>query len=56
MTAAAREQRGTRETVDPAADDDVVVRSAQEHTAVHSISIRQPGTARPVMPTIVCAG
>ena len=28
----------------------------QPTTAVHSISMRQPGTARPVMPTIVCAG
>ena len=31
-------------------------RPAQPVTAVHSISIMHPGTARPVMPTIVCAG
>src|ERR671911_235819 len=54
--AGAREERSAGERVDPAPDDDGVVRPAQERTAVHSISIRQPGTASPVMPTIVWAG
>ena len=55
---AAREQGRARERVDAAADDDGVERPPRGHvsTAVHSISIRQPGTASPVMPTIVWAG
>src|SRR5215218_2571664 len=59
--AASREQGRARQRVDPATDDDGVERPrhqtcAESMTAVHSISIRQPGTARPVIPTIVWAG
>ena len=55
--AGARKQGRACEAVDSAADDDGFEGPiAQETTAVHSISIRQPGTASPVIPTIVCAG
>src|SRR5215211_77856 len=58
---ASREQGRARQRVDAATDDDGVECtrhqcSEESTTAVHSISIRQPGTARPVIPTIVWAG